>query len=292
MKNFGKKIVEVALLAVFVLLTLSKSTLISIFSFFISVILIVRVIRKSKILKGISFVLFLYLWQIVSSHKLIPSYILPSPTDIIGIIISQSSTILPNLLATLEVTFVGFFLSIIFGILLALLMHITKPIEDLIYPIAVITQSTPTIAIAPLIILWLGFGTLPKIVVVIWATFFPITVNTLLGLRTVDPDMIDVLKAISAKKSDIFKYVIFPHTLTYIITGIEISSPYAILGTLTAEWMGTTIGMGLYIRRSFSSFRLDQVFAGTIIIILFSLLMWGSATILRQRFTRYLGGEK
>jgi len=72
-------------------------------------------------------------------------------------------------------------LSIVFGVILALLMHFVKPIEDLIYPIAVVTQSTPTIAIAPLIILWFGFGSLPKIGVVVWATFFPITVNTLLG---------------------------------------------------------------------------------------------------------------
>ncbi|HEM55964.1 MULTISPECIES: ABC transporter permease [Caldisericum] len=286
------KVVEIVLTVGLFTFTLSKSTIVSVVSFFALVILLVRLVRNSQILKGVSFILFLYLWQIISSHKLVPSYILPTPSKILGIIITQSNVILPNLFATLEVTFIGFFLSILFGIILALLMHITRPIEDLIYPIAVITQSTPTIAIAPLIILWLGFGMLPKIVVVIWATFFPITVNTLLGLRTVDTDMIDVLKAISAKKRDIFKYVIFPHTLSYIITGIEISSPYAILGTLTAEWMGTTVGMGLYIRRSFSSFRLDQVFAGTIIIILFSLLMWGSATILRQRFTRYLGGEK
>ncbi|WP_041726001.1 ABC transporter permease [Caldisericum exile] len=286
------KVVEIALAFGLFVLTLSKSSIISIVAFFLFVVLLVRLIKNSRILKGISFVLFLYLWQIISIHKLVPSYILPSPMETLQIVLTQSNVILPNLIATLEVTFIGFFFSILFGILLALIMHIAKPIEDLIYPIAVITQSTPTIAIAPLIILWLGFGTLPKIVVVIWATFFPITVNTLLGLRTVDSDMIDVLKAISAKKSDIFKYVIFPHTFTYIITGIEISSPYAILGTLTAEWMGTTVGMGLYIRRSFSSFRLDQVFAGTIIIIIFSLLMWGSATILRQRFTRYLGGEK
>ncbi|MGC8575518.1 MAG: ABC transporter permease [Caldisericum sp.] len=291
MKN-SLKVVEIVLTVGLFTFTLSKSTIVSVVSFFALVILLVRLVRNSQILKGVSFILFLYLWQIISSHKLVPSYILPTPSKILGIIITQSNVILPNLFATLEVTFIGFFLSILFGIILALLMHITRPIEDLIYPIAVITQSTPTIAIAPLIILWLGFGMLPKIVVVIWATFFPITVNTLLGLRTVDTDMIDVLKAISAKKRDIFKYVIFPHTLSYIITGIEISSPYAILGTLTAEWMGTTVGMGLYIRRSFSSFRLDQVFAGTIIIILFSLLMWGSATILRQRFTRYLGGEK
>ncbi|MFU2158215.1 ABC transporter permease [Caldisericum sp. AR60] len=291
MKN-SLKVVEIVLTVGLFTFTLSKSTIVSVVSFFALVILLVRLVRNSQILKGVSFILFLYLWQIISSHKLVPSYILPTPSKILGIIITQSNVILPNLFATLEVTFIGFFLSILFGIILALLMHITRPIEDLIYPIAVITQSTPTIAIAPLIILWLGFGMLPKIVVVIWATFFPITVNTLLGLRTVDTDMIDVLKAISAKKRDIFKYIIFPHTLSYIITGIEISSPYAILGTLTAEWMGTTVGMGLYIRRSFSSFRLDQVFAGTIIIILFSLLMWGSATILRQRFTRYLGGEK
>jgi len=84
--------------------------------------------------------------------------------------------------------------------------------------------------------------------------------------------MVDVLKAIGAKPLGMFKYVIVPHVLSYIVAGIEISSPYAILGALTAEWMGTDIGMGLYIRRSFSSFELGQVFAGVIIIIILALL--------------------
>jgi len=292
LKNF-KKIVLVLLVVCAFLLTLIPIKSLSLSSFFLFVILLAVAVKDRCLLKVFSFVVFIYLWYLVTERLLlVPPYILPSPIKVLMVIVNQKDIILPNLLSTLKITFFGFLLSILFGVLLALLMHLVKPIEDLIYPIAVISQSTPTIAIAPLIILWFGFGSLPKIGVVVWATFFPITVNTLLGLRSVDSDMVDVLKALSASRFDIFKFVIFPHTLSYLVTGIEISSPYAILGTLTAEWMGTDIGMGLYIRRSFSSFQLDQVFAGAIIIIIFSLLTWGIAVALRIRFTRYLGGNK
>ena len=286
------KILKGLLLAGTFALTLIKLPIVSITAYIVFIVLLVRFIKSPTVLRILSFFLLIYLLELITSLELIPSYILPSPAQIGNVIISQRDVILPNLISTLEITFAGFALSIVFGIVFALIMHLVKPVEALIYPIAVISQSTPTIAIAPLIILWFGFGSFSKIGVVIWATFFPITVNTLLGLRTVDPDMVDVLTALGAKRLDIFRYVILPHTLSYIITGIEITSPYAILGALTAEWMGTTEGMGLYIRRSFSSFRLDQVFAGTIIIIIFSLLMWGGATLLRQRFTRYMGGNK
>ena len=286
------KILKGLLLAGTFALTLIKLPIVSITAYIVFIVLLVRFIKSPTVLRILSFFLLIYLLELITSLKLIPSYILPSPAQIGNVIISQRDVILPNLLSTLKITFAGFALSIVFGIAFALIMHLIKPLESLIYPIAVISQSTPTIAIAPLIILWFGFGSFSKIGVVIWATFFPITVNTLLGLRTVDPDMVDVLTALGAKRFDIFIYVILPHTLSYIMTGIEITSPYAILGALTAEWMGTTEGMGLYIRRSFSSFRLDQVFAGTIIIIIFSLLMWGGATLLRQRFTRYMGGNK
>jgi len=286
------KILKGLLLAGTFALTLIKLPIVSITAYIVFIVLLVRFIKSPTVLRILSFFLLIYLLELITSLELIPSYILPSPAQIGNVIISQRDVILPNLLSTLKITFAGFALSIVFGIVFALIMHLVKPVEALIYPIAVISQSTPTIAIAPLIILWFGFGSFSKIGVVIWATFFPITVNTLLGLRTVDSDMVDVLTALGAKRFDIFRYVILPHTLSYIITGIEITSPYAILGALTAEWMGTTEGMGLYIRRSFSSFRLDQVFAGTIIIIIFSLLMWGGATLLRQRFTRYMGGNK
>lgn len=275
-------------------LSTSKVVSLSLFGFLLVVIASSFIFKKAPlVLKFISFLLFIFLWALVTSRlKLIKSYILPSPEEVFQIILTQRSVILSHLYSTLKVTFIGFALSIVIGVLFAGLMHLVKPIEDLLYPILVVSQSTPTIAIAPLIILWFGFGKAPKIGVVVWATFFPITVNTLLGLRTIDRDMVDVMRAIGASKVEILRYVIFPHTLSYALTGIEITSPYAVLGALTAEWMGTTEGMGLYIKRSFSSFQLPQVFAGTIIIIIFSLLTWGGTLLVKTKLTKWQGGAK
>lgn len=249
--------------------------------------------NRPLILKILSFVIFILAWYLATSHlKLVQSYILPSPENVFRILVEQKSVILRHLSSTLTVTYLGFALSIVVGVLFAGIMHLIKPLEDLIYPILVVSQSTPAIAIAPLIILWFGFGAGPKIGVVVWATFFPITVNTLLGLRTVDRDTVDVMKAMGAKRLQIMRYVILPHTLSYTLTGIEITSPYAVLGALTAEWMGTSEGMGLYIKRSFSSFQLPQVFAGTIIVIIFSLATWGMTLLVKSKMTKWQGGGK
>lgn len=285
-------LVTTILLIFGVYLSTSRTPIISILGFAVIVICITILFRKfTLILKIVSFALFILLWFLVTNRlKLVQSYILPSPEEVFKIIIDQRHLIILHLTSTLRVTVLGFMLSIIIGVLFAGIMHIIKPIEDLVYPILVVSQSTPTIAIAPLIILWFGFGAGPKIGVVVWATFFPITVNTLLGLRTVDRDMVDVMKAMGAKKLQILKYVTLPHTLAYTLTGIEITSPYAVLGALTAEWMGTSEGMGLYIKRSFSSFQLPQVFAGTIIVIFFSLITWGTTLLVKNRLTRWQGG--
>lgn len=243
------------------------------------------------ILRILAFLLFILLWWDITSHlHLMESYILPSPGDVWHIIVSQHTIIAKHLWYTLSISYVGLLLSLLFGTLLAIVMHAIRPLEDLFYPLMVLSQATPTIAVAPLIILWFGFGKYPKIGVVVWVTFFPITVNTLLGLHSIDKDMVDVMKAMGASRWQIFRHITLPHTLAYTLTGLEITSPYAILGALTAEWMGTTQGLGLYIKRSFSSFELPQVFAGTIIITVFSLLTWATVAYIKNIFTKWREG--
>ncbi|UZN22403.1 ABC transporter permease subunit [bacterium 3DAC] len=243
------------------------------------------------ILRILAFFMFILLWWDITSHlHLMQPYILPSPSDVWHIIVSQHTIIAKHLWYTLSISYVGLLLSLLFGTLLAIIMHAIRPLEDLLYPLMVLSQATPTIAVAPLIILWFGFGRGPKIGVVVWVTFFPITVNTLLGLHSIDKDMVDVMKAMGASRWQIFRHITLPHTLAYTLTGLEITSPYAILGALTAEWMGTTQGLGLYIKRSFSSFELPQVFAGTLIITVFSLLTWATVAYIKNIFTKWREG--
>ncbi len=249
--------------------------------------------NKPAILKTMAFFIFILLWWDLTSHlHVVESYILPSPGDVVSIIIRQRTIILRHLWYTLSISYIGLLLSLIFGTLLAILMHAVKPLEDLLYPLMVLSQATPTIAVAPLIILWFGFGRAPKIGVVVWVTFFPIAVNTFLGLHSVDRDMVDVMKAMGSSSWQIFRHVILPHTLAYILTGLEITSPYAILGAITAEWMGTTQGLGLYIKRSFSSFELPQVFAGTLIVTIFSLLTWGTVAYIKNKYSIWMKGGR
>ena len=234
---------------------------------------------------------FLTLWQVVTEGTgLFKPYILPSPREVLLTIWAHRAVLAHHLGYTLTTALVGLLLSLLIGVGLAVVMHGIKPLEGLLYPLLVISQSTPSIAVAPLIILMFGFGRGPKIGVVVWATFFPITVNTLMGLRSVPGEAVDVLRAMGASRLQIFRHVVFPHTLAYTLYGLEITSPYAILGAITAEWMGTTEGLGLYIKRSFSSFELKQVFAGVIVITLFSLLLWLSVVTIRKTIIKWKEG--
>lgn len=275
-----------------ILLLLSHTPILSIVGFLVIVIETTILFKNNHfMLRILAFLLFILLWWNITSHlRLIESYILPSPVDVLHIIFTQRDVIGKHLWYTLSISYIGLLLSLIFGTLLAIIMHTISPLEDLLYPITVLSQATPTIAVAPLIILWFGFGRAPKIGVVVWVTFFPITINTLLGLSSVNKDMIDVMKTMGASQWQIFRHIIFPHTLAYTLTGLEITSPYAILGALTAEWMGTTQGLGLYIKRSFSSFELPQVFAGTLIITMFSLLTWATVAYIKKRLTKWREG--
>jgi len=264
----------------------------SLLGIFLLTLSLLMTVKDHTTLRISAFLLFILLWWDISSHlHLVEPYILPSPSDVWHIIVSQRDILLHHLWYTLSISYIGLLLSLLFGTLLAIVMHSIPPLEDLLYPIMVLSQATPTIAVAPLIVLWFGFGRAPKIGVVVWVTFFPITINTLMGLHTVDRDMVDVMKAMGSTQFHIFRHIVLPHTLAYTLTGLEITSPYAILGALTSEWMGTTQGLGLYIKRSFSSFELPQVFAGTLIVTVFSLLTWWTVATIKNHFTKWRGGE-
>ena len=203
----------------------------SLLGIFLLTLSLLMSVKDHTTLRISAFLLFIILWWDISSHlHLVESYILPSPTDVWYIIVSQRNILLHHLWYTLSISYIGLLLSLLFGTLLAIVMHSIPPLEDLLYPIMVLSQATPTIAVAPLIVLWFGFGRAPKIGVVVWVTFFPITINTLMGLHTVDRDMVDVMKAMGSTRFHIFRHIVLPHTLAYTLTGLEITSPYAILG--------------------------------------------------------------
>ena len=151
-----------------------------------------------------------------------------------------------------------------------------------IYPILVVTQTIPTIAIAPLLVLWMGFGMAPKITLVVITTFFPIVIGLLTGFEGVDPDAINLMRAMGANRYQIFRYVKFPNAIASFFSGLRISSAYAVVGAVVSEWLGGFEGLGVYMTRVKKAYAFDKMFAVIVFISAISLILMGIVSLLER----------
>ena len=205
---------------------------------------------------------------------------LPSPAAVAKSLVSDFPLLLQHARVTLTEAFFGLALGVVLAFLLATLMDRFEILYKSIYPLLVITQTVPTIAIAPLLVLWQGFGMAPKITLVVLTTFFPIAISLLDGYRCADPDAINLLRSMGAGRVKIFRYIKFPSALGSFFAGLKVSASYAVVGAVVAEWLGGFEGLGVYMTRVRKAYAFDRMFAVIIFITLISLLlMWGVAVL-------------
>lgn len=201
----------------------------------------------------------------------IPRYILPTPTSIILALYNQKEILFKHSLVTLFEALTGFFLSILFALIIGGIVYPFKKIKKMLYPYLLISQTIPLIAIAPIILIWFGFGIMPKILIVILICTFPILLNFLGGLEEIDQDILDLFQVMGASKKYIFFKVILPSSLPNFFSGIKISATYSIMGAVIGEWLGAKSGLGIYMTRTISSFKTDYLFASIIVVVVLSL---------------------
>ena len=183
---------------------------------------------------------------------------------------------------TLTETFIGLFFGSLTGFLMAVIMDRFSFLRKMIYPLIVISQTIPTIAIAPLLVIWLGYEMLPKIILIILVVFFPIAISLLEGFSSVDADTIRLMQSMGAKKRQIFRYVKLPNALGHFFASLKISVSYAVVSAVVSEWIGGTEGLGCYMTRVRKSFSSDKMFAVIILISILSLLLIWLTTILQR----------
>jgi len=151
-----------------------------------------------------------------------------------------------------------------------------------IYPILVSTQTIPTIAIAPLLVLWMGFGMAPKITLVVLTTFFPIAVGLLGGFAGADEDAINLMRAMGANRYQIFKYVKLPNAMPSFFSGLRVSASYSVVGAVISEWLGGFEGLGVYMTRVKKAYAFDKMFAVIVFISIISLLLMALVNLLEK----------
>lgn len=205
-------------------------------------------------------------WVIVSQLEIIPEFMLPSPQAVFFAFIKNFTTMLNHAVITLFETFVGLTISVILAFFLALLMDKFTIIQKAIQPLLIATQTIPTIVIAPIIILFFGYGILPKIVLVVICCFFPITIALFDGFINVEKDYLNLLKCMNANYMQILIHLKIPFAMPYFFSGLKISVTYAFISAVVSEWLGGTMGLGVYMTRVKSTYSFDKLFASIIFI--------------------------
>lgn len=224
----------------------------------------------------------LLVWQVISASGLIPKFMLPSPVDVVRAFIGDFSLLMEHTKATLVEAFFGLVLGIVLAFLGAVLMDRFPLVYRGMYPLIVLTQTIPTIAIAPLLVLWMGYEMAPKITLIVITTFFPITVGLLDGFRSADQDAVDLMKAMGASRMHIFRYMKLPGSLSHFFAGLRVSTAYAIVGAVIAEWLGGYYGLGVYMVRVKKSYSFDKMFAVIFLISAISLLLMWLVEVLKK----------
>ena len=206
------------------------------------------------------------LWQLVVTLNDIPHWKLPAPSAIGEELWSSRGLLLGHTWVTLKEVLLGFAIALVGGVVLAGLISLSRTLERVIYPSVIASQTIPIIVIAPLLLIWLGYGMQHKVIVVALISFFPIVVNTVDGLKSADPDVMNLLRTLGANRWQVFTKVQVPNSLPFMFSGIKIAITVSVIGAVIGEWVGSSEGLGYLAIRSKSQFLSERVYATVVIL--------------------------
>lgn len=231
------------------------------------------------------------LWSLATYKEWVPAFMLPSPKAVLLAFWKDRLLLLNHLTMTLMEAFIGLALGVLLGFICALLMDQFVLVKKALYPLLVLTQTIPTVAIAPLLVLWMGYGMRPKITLVIIVTFFPIAMNLFEGFQRTDKDALQLLQAMGANQLALFTYLKWPMSLPSFFSGLKISTSYAIVGAVIAEWLGGYAGLGVYMTKVKKSYSFDKMFAVIVFISIISYLCLFLVQVLEKKAMPWKKGE-
>lgn len=208
---------------------------------------------------------------------------LPSPIQVVEALIKEFPILMQHSVVTLAEAFVGLMIGIVTGFVMAVLMDQFDGLYKALYPLLILTQTIPTVAIAPLLVLWFGYEMAPKVILIVITTFFPIAVGLLNGFKSADKDSMNMLRAMGAGRWQIFRHIKFPGAISEFFAGIRIAVSYAVVGAVISEWLGGFKGLGVYMTRVKQAFSFDKMFAVIFLISVISLLLMKGVDFLQKK---------
>ena len=236
----------------------------------------------SKLPAVAAIALLLAIWHCACAFGWVPGFMLPSPEAVLKALVTEFPLLVSHARVTLTEAFYGLLTGISVAFIAATLMDRFTVLYRALYPIIIVTQTIPTIAIAPLLVLWMGFESAPKITLVALTTFFPITIGLLDGYASADKEAADLLRSMGAGRLQIFVHLKFPSALSHFFSGLRVSASYAVVGAVVSEWLGGFEGLGVYMTRVRKAYAFDKMFAVIVFITIVSLLLMAAVTLLRR----------
>lgn len=221
----------------------------------------------------ITITILLLFWELGVRLYGVEPWILPGPLQIANALITSANVLVHHTLTTLMEASLGFMISVILAIVIAFLLTNINWLNKAFYPILIVSQTIPLITLAVLFTIWFGWGLLPKVLVVVLVCFFPITINLINGLKSVDIDQVNLLCSMGANSWDTFKMVRFPQALPAFFTGLKISATYSVMAAVVGEWLGAKQGLGYFMTITQKSFAIDKVIAAVVVICIISLIL-------------------
>ena len=236
----------------------------------------------NKLAPVISLFAFVILWLFLSEGGIVPEYMLPSPVEVVRTFINDFPILMEHLRVTLKEAILGLLIGTGLGFVFSVLMDRFTFLYKAFYPILIITQTIPTIALAPLLVLWMGFGAAPKITLVVLTTFFPITISLLDGFKSADEDTIGLIRSMGGSRLTVFRHIKLPSAMEQFFSGLKVSASYSVVGAVISEWLGGFEGLGVYMTRVKKAYAFDKMFAVIILVSLVSLALMGIVAILKN----------
>lgn len=231
-------------------------------------------------------VLMLLAWEVTFRQLAVPVYLAPKPSDIAATLVSQRAALFSSLLTTLNVTLLAFLLAVAIGTLIAFLCVQSRIVESCLMPWAILFQVTPVVAIAPLVIIWIHNTTLALVVCAMLVAVFPVLTNTTLGLRSVNPGLLNLFTINRASRWQVLFRLRLPNALPYFFSGLRISSGLALIGAVVAEFVagtgGTGAGLAWQILQAGFQLNLPLMFAALFLITCTGLALWAVMSLITR----------
>jgi ABC-type nitrate/sulfonate/bicarbonate transport system permease component len=232
----------------------------------------------------IFFSIIILVWEAVVGLFQINSQILPAPSAIWFAFLQNGTLLIPHIGQTLLETIIGLVLAIILGVGVAIVLRLSPFIRKMVYPLLVVSQTIPMIALAPLLLIWFGFSLVPKVIVVALYCFFPITVAFDDGMEKINPQIIKLFQSMGASRLKILYLAELPGALPSFFSGLRIAATYSVTGAIVGEYVGAYQGLGVYMQTAAHSYAIALVFVTIIITAILSLILFLSVSVLERIF--------